>query len=97
MIDDLMKYKRLDGVQDFIKSLSKDMFPDGQQNLQIGSDLSKSEKKILVIWGETDAIITSSHANSIDGATVHIIQGAGHNVQLEQASKVNELIIGHVS
>jgi pyruvate dehydrogenase E2 component (dihydrolipoamide acetyltransferase) len=97
MIEDLMKYKRLDGVQDFIKSLSNSMFPNGKQSLKIADELSKFGKPILVIWGKSDAIISSDHANNITGATVNIIEGAGHNVQLEQASKVNESIIAHIS
>ena len=97
MIDDLLKFKRLDGVDTFLKSLSKSLFPDGNQNSIISNDLDNLDMKILIIHGEKDAIINSSHANSVSNAVLEIIPDAGHNVQLEQASKVNELILNHIS
>ena len=97
LVDDLLKYKRLDGVDSFIKSLSSSLFPNGKQSSVISKDLETLEKKILIIHGEKDAIISVSHAKSVKNGKVEIISDAGHNVQLEQASKVNELILNHIS
>jgi pyruvate dehydrogenase E2 component (dihydrolipoamide acetyltransferase) len=92
MVDDLLKYKRLDGVQDFLDALMGKLFANGRQAVTIASALSDLGIPIQVIWGEGDAVIPKSHANSIIGATVTVISGAGHMVQMENASRVNELI-----
>ena len=45
-----------------------------------------------VIWGEADAVIPKTHANGSEGATVTVISGAGHMVQMEESSQVNDLL-----
>lgn len=92
MVDDLLKYKRLDGVQAFLGLLKDNLFADGRQAVNIASGLSDLDIPIQVIWGEDDAVIPQSHANVITGATTTVISGAGHMVQMENASRVNELI-----
>ncbi len=92
MVDDLLKYKRLDGVQSFLENLSADLFAEGKQGLQISEELGALSTPVHVIWGEQDAIIPQSHANAISGAKSTLIGGAGHMVQMEEASRVNELI-----
>jgi len=49
-----------------------------------------------VIWGANDRIIPSSHATVSDKVRVDVVEGAGHMVQMEKASRVNELILSHV-
>lgn len=92
MVDDLLKYKRLDGVPAFLEALKSNLFAEGKQAVNIASGLSDLEIPIQVVWGEDDAVIPHSHANAITGATVTVIAGAGHMVQMENASRVNELI-----
>ncbi len=97
MVDDLLKYKRLDGVDKFLGALVSNMFPEGQQNLLLTDQLSNFSGKIQTVWGDKDAIIPASHANALDGAEVHVIQGIGHMVQMEDAAGLNELIKKMVS
>ncbi len=92
MVDDLLKYKRLDGVQAFLEGLSSALFANGRQSDSIAQALGDSGCACQVIWGAEDAIIPQAHANAVPGAAVTVIDGAGHMVQMEQASKVNELI-----
>ena len=92
MVDDLLKYKRLDGVQQFLEGLSHNLFEGGNQAQQVAAELADADCPCLVIWGAEDAVIPQAHAGVVPRATVEIIDDAGHMVQMEQASKVNELI-----
>jgi pyruvate dehydrogenase E2 component (dihydrolipoamide acetyltransferase) len=92
MIDELLKYRRLDGVQDVLEALSAAMFANGKQSAVIVDQLAKLDLPIQVIWGTKDQVIPVSQANVLPNADVEIIDDAGHMVQMEAASRVNELI-----
>lgn len=92
MVDDLLKYKRLDGVQTFLEALKNNLFSNGKQAVNLIAGLDALDCPQQVIWGEADAIIPQAHANSITGATVTVVANAGHMVQMEESSRVNELL-----
>ncbi len=92
LVQDLLKYKRLDGVQDFLTELSGNLFRDGRQAVQIAEALGAAGLPVQVIWGEGDAVIPAAHAANLPGASAHVITGAGHMVQMEQSAEVNRLI-----
>jgi pyruvate dehydrogenase E2 component (dihydrolipoamide acetyltransferase) len=92
MVEDLLKFKRLDGVREFLGELSATLFAKGRQAETIAAALSASGVPAQVIWGEADAIIPVAHAANVDGAAVHVLANAGHMVQMEQAAEVNRLI-----
>jgi len=97
MIDDVLKYKRLDGVGETLAALAKAVFSDGRQHEQPGLQLAKADKPVLVIWGKQDQVIPAAHAaNAPPGATVELLDDAGHMVQMERANDVNRLLIRHV-
>lgn len=92
MVDDLLKYKRLDGVPDFLRALKAALFADGRQAASIINGVAASGIPTTVIWGAEDAVIPSAHAGALPGARVEVIAKAGHMVQMENAARVNELI-----
>jgi len=97
MVDDVLKYKRLDGVGELLGALSRGVFDDGRQAEQPGLRLGETGKSVLVIWGREDRIIPAHHAGSAPpGATVEVLDGAGHMVQMERANDVNRLLKQHV-
>ena len=96
MVDDVMKYKRLDGVQDALTHLASHLFADGTQTTILTERLSSLGVKTLVVWGSEDQVIPASHAQNLEGVDVEVIEGAGHMVQMEQAAKVNSLIHSHI-
>ena len=52
---------------------------------------------LLVLWGREDRIIPAAHAaNAPPGATVRVLEGAGHMVMMEKASEVNALLKAHI-
>ncbi|WP_244851495.1 acetoin dehydrogenase dihydrolipoyllysine-residue acetyltransferase subunit [Caballeronia sp. SL2Y3] len=97
MLDDLLKYKRLDGVSDALTSLNGGLFAGGRQSAQPGVMLAATEKPVLVIWGAKDQIIPAAHAkHAPEGATVRVFEDAGHMSQMEKANEVNALLKAHV-
>ncbi len=96
LVDDLLKYKRIDGVDDALRQLSTSLFADGIQQNLLAPQIADLGLATLVIWGKEDMVIPASHAQSIGGARVEIIDDAGHMVQMEQATGVNKLILDHI-
>ncbi len=97
LLDDLLRYKRLDGVTEALSTLGDSLFPAGRQAAQPGLALERAGMPILVVWGREDRIIPASHADHAPaGSTVEVLDGAGHMVMMERASDVNRLIRRHV-
>lgn len=97
LIDDLLKYKRLDGVGEALDALAKSMFFNGRQTSVLAADASKLGCPVTVIWGANDKIIPASHAASLPkGWRSEVIDRGGHMVQMEKAGPVNALIRKHV-
>ena len=94
MVDELLKYKRLDGVKEFLDALKDNLFSNGKQSVNVIGALKALDCPQQVIWGEADAVIPWAHANSLTDVTVTIVAGAGHLVQMEESSRVNELLNG---
>lgn len=96
LVDDMLKYKRIDGVDDVLRTLARGLFANGRQIEQPGRRLAEAGRPVLVVWGRDDRIIPSAHAAQAPaGATVAVLDGAGHMVQMEKASEVNRLIAQH--
>jgi pyruvate dehydrogenase E2 component (dihydrolipoamide acetyltransferase) len=96
MVDEVVKYKRLDGVQASLEALRDRLFPDGRQATVL--DLAGYGGPVLVIWGEADAIIPAAHAEAAPpGAEVKILPGVGHSPHMEAAGEVNRLLEGFLA
>jgi pyruvate dehydrogenase E2 component (dihydrolipoamide acetyltransferase) len=96
LVDDLLKYKRLDGVDAALAALAAGSFKDGRQQVLLADALGKLGIPVLVVWGSEDKIIPAAHAGNAKGAKVEVIAGAGHMVQMEAAAKVNALLKEHL-
>ena len=73
------------------------MFGGGEQAERPGLQLDDIDKPVLVVWGRDDRIVPAAHAaNAPPGATVEVLDGAGHMVQMEKANEVNRLLLRHL-
>lgn len=98
MLDDVLKYKRLDGVGELLGRLCDGLFAGGRQQAQPGLRLAGCGKPVLAVWGREDRIVPAAHAERVPRpATVAVLDGAGHMVQMEKANEVNRLILKHVA
>ena len=97
MVDDVLKYKRLDGVGELLAALNEGLFGDDHQLALPGLSLAGTGKPVLMIWGTDDQIVPAAHARKAPAdATVEIFDGVGHMAQMERASEVNRLILRHI-
>lgn len=97
MLDDLLKYKRLDGVSQALTELCAMLFGGGVQAELPVPQLAGSGVPITLLWGSEDRIVPAAHAaNAPAGATVHVMSGAGHMVIMEKAGEVNAQIVAQV-
>ena len=96
LVDDLLKYKRLDGVDAALAKLRDGLFAGGRQKTPLAGAIAAADLPVLVIWGTEDRVIPAAHATAVPGATVEVLPDAGHMVQMEAAARVNELIRRHI-
>ncbi len=93
LVDDMLKYKRLEGVDGVLRTLAGRLFENGRQATVLRQLPARLGKPVLVIWGEEDRIIPAAHARALGGqALVEVLPGQGHMVQMEAAGEVNRLI-----
>ena len=91
LVQDVMRFKRLDGVDEALRKVADKVFPDGKQ--ADVPDLSELSVPILAIWGSEDHIIPVVHSENLpENARVEVLKEAGHMPQMEAAGKVNRLI-----
>jgi pyruvate dehydrogenase E2 component (dihydrolipoamide acetyltransferase) len=96
MIEDVLKFKRLDGVETALNWIIDGCFAGGRQALDVSARLVELKVPVQVIWGRKDRIIPASHAEKLPATIpVHLLD-AGHMAHLEKAAEVNGLISQHI-
>jgi len=95
MAEDLLKYKRLDGVGAALSTIAAANFADGRQKEILRGRLAElGNIPVQVIWGAEDEIIPAHQAEGLPaGIRTHVLAGAGHMPQMEKAAEVNRLIL----
>jgi pyruvate dehydrogenase E2 component (dihydrolipoamide acetyltransferase) len=91
LVDDLLRFKRLDGVQAALEAILSFLLEGDRQRTVLSEDIKNLSVPIRAIWGEKDRIIPASHAASI-GKDVHILPNTGHTAHMEAANEVNRLL-----
>jgi pyruvate dehydrogenase E2 component (dihydrolipoamide acetyltransferase) len=91
LVNDVMKFKRLDGVDEALRKIADKLFPGGKQ--ADVPDISGIEVPMLVVWGAEDKIVPVAHAQNVpEGARVEVLDATGHMPQMEAAGQTNRLI-----
>ncbi|MCQ4212294.1 acetoin dehydrogenase dihydrolipoyllysine-residue acetyltransferase subunit [Streptomyces longispororuber] len=87
LVDDLLRYKRLDGVAEALAAL----VPTVE-----ALDLARTplDVPLRVVWGGADRVIPASNRRSLEGRAreVRVVEGAGHMVHMEAPGEVTQLI-----
>lgn len=90
MLDDLLAYKRIDGVDAALRALIAEALSPASV-AAVEARVAGLAAPILAIYGEQDqVVVTPDAAGRRDGA--HVVAGAGHMPQLEAAESVNQAI-----
>lgn len=93
LVEDVLRYKRLDGVDEALRTVAGRFFPGGRQAYELAGRLAESRIPVLGIWGREDRIIPASHAAALPPpARVEVLAGRGHSPHLEAAGEVNRLM-----
>ena len=93
MVDEVIKFKRVDGVGPALETLRDGLMPGGRQSTDLRSSLSKLAAPAQVVWGEDDQILPAAHADDLpESVTVTMYEKTGHMPHMEKAAEVNALI-----
>ncbi|HEX2729800.1 MAG TPA: alpha/beta fold hydrolase, partial [Rubrobacteraceae bacterium] len=91
LVNDVIKFKRLDGVDEALRKMADKLFPGGKQ--ADVPDISNVEVPMLVVWGREDKVVPVSHSENVpDHARVEVLDDTGHMPQMEAAGAVNRVI-----
>lgn len=90
MLEDMLRFKRLEGVDEALRQLADALASDGVQRHDLRPVVA--QQPTLVLWGSDDAIIPATHVDGLP-AEVAILPGQGHMVQLEAAEQVNARLL----
>ena len=101
LVNNLLNYKRMDGVEVSLNALSETLISAGEQTF-LTDNIVASGIPVLVIWGKQDRIIPVSHAQNYSAAggscvEVEIFDSAGHMVQMEKAYDVNRSLLNFLA
>ena len=93
MVEDVLRYKRLDGVVEALQALADGWFPAGAQRYLLMDRLAALATPAQIIWGREDRILPAAHGEALAGKLpVHILDNAGHLPHMEKSAEVNRLI-----
>ncbi len=97
MVEEVIKFKRLDGVGPALEKLRDGLMPGGAQGTDLRPSLSALTAPVQVIWGIEDHILPVTHADNLsEGVTVTTYAKTGHLPHMERAAEVNERIAGMI-
>jgi pyruvate dehydrogenase E2 component (dihydrolipoamide acetyltransferase) len=97
MIEEVLRYKRLDGVEVALNRIAGDTFAGGRQALELTGRLGELTVPVQVIWGKEDRILPVSHARGLPASVpVTVLDGAGHMVHMEKAAEVNQKLLAFI-
>lgn len=97
MIEDVLRFKRLDGVDAALRRLRDGLFRDGRQALVLRDRLGEVRCPVQIVWGRQDRIIPAAQADGLAGTVdLALLDDAGHLAHMERAKEVNELILARV-
>jgi len=93
MIEETLRYKRLDGVEAALTAIARAWFADGRQHLDLASRIKELPMPVRLIWGRDDRILPVTHAEALAAhLPVHILDQTGHLPHLEKAAEVGRLL-----
>jgi pyruvate dehydrogenase E2 component (dihydrolipoamide acetyltransferase) len=94
LVDDLLAYKRLDGVDEALHTLLGVLLDGDEQGIHSAALLAEvgRARPVTVVWGRADRIIPAAQAEAVTGADRQLIDRAGHMAQMERPAEVQAAI-----
>jgi pyruvate dehydrogenase E2 component (dihydrolipoamide acetyltransferase) len=89
LVDDLLRYKRIDGVSAALDTLLTTLLDGDQQAIHAMDLLASVDVPTVVVWGGEDRILpVPQHAALEARAKFRVVPGAGHMVHVEDPQAV---------
>ena len=94
LVDDLLAYKRLDGVDEALHALADTLLDGDVQRADSAALVAAigGAVPVTVVWGRGDRIIPAAQAEAVAGADHRLIDGAGHMPHMERPAEVQAAI-----
>ncbi len=98
VVDDLLAYKRLDGVDAALATLAGTLLDGDEQRIDSDAALRAlgGTVPVTVVWGSADRIIPPGQgmavADAAPGAVVRVIDGAGHMPHMERPAEAQAAV-----
>ena len=93
MVEDVLRYKRIDGVAAALETIAQAWFAGGRQTSNVVAAVTGLAMPVQLIWGRDDQIIPAKHAEALASRLpVHILEEAGHLPHMEKSGTVNQLV-----
>ncbi|MBV8458400.1 MAG: acetoin dehydrogenase dihydrolipoyllysine-residue acetyltransferase subunit [Acetobacteraceae bacterium] len=93
MIEDVLRFKRLDGAREALTAIQAANFAGGQREVLRERLGELGDIPVQVIWGAEDQIIPAHQGESLPATVrVHVLRGAGHVPHMEKATEVSGLV-----
>jgi pyruvate dehydrogenase E2 component (dihydrolipoamide acetyltransferase) len=98
VVDDLLAYKRLDGVDAALAALARTLLDGDEQRIDSAAAVRTlgGAAPVTVVWGGADRIIPPEQASSVaataPGAAVRVIDGAGHMSHMERPAQAQAAV-----
>ena len=98
VVDDLLAYKRLDGVDEALAALAETLLDGDEQRIDSAAAVRAlgGVVPVTVVWGGADRIIPAEQASSVaavaPGAAVRVIDGAGHMPHMERPAEAQAAV-----
>ena len=94
LVDDLLAYKRLDGVDQALHALVGTLLDGDAQRGDSAALVAAigGAVPVTAVWGSADRIIPAAQAESVAGAVRHLVAGAGHMPHMERPGEVQAAI-----
>lgn len=93
LAEDLMRFKRLDGVPEALARLLGTLLDGDEQALDLTGELARLDLPVAVVWGARDAVLPVANSAALPGSvTVRIVPEAGHMVHMEKPSALIDAV-----
>jgi pyruvate dehydrogenase E2 component (dihydrolipoamide acetyltransferase) len=94
LVDDVLAYKRLDGVSAALQVLVGTLLDGDTQRMDSAAAIAQigGAVPVTVVWGSGDRIIPPAQAEAVAGAARHLIDGAGHMPHMERPAEVQAAV-----
>lgn len=97
MVEDVLRFKRLDGAQDALQAVRAENFPGSLQKISIRQELAGLKIPVHIIVGKADHIIPAYRPENIDKLSFIELDDTGHIAHLEKSAEVNDYIKSSIS